>query len=80
MDKLLTRFWFASEEGRGIGVTAYSLEDAINLIKSQDIAMMFKPKFESYIENIDIQKLDQNHVIPNMGICTNRGVWFPNVG
>ena len=79
MDRLLIRFWFKSEDGLGIGVTAYSLEDAIDLIKSQDIAMMLKPNFDSYTENVDIQDLDQNHVIPNMGVCTNRGVWFPNV-
>ena len=80
MNKLLTRFWFKTEDSLGVGVTAYSLVDAIDLIKSEDVAMMFKPRFDLYIEDINIQELDQNHVIPNMGICTNRGVWFPNVG
>lgn len=80
MDKLLTRYWFEAAEGRGVGVTAYSLEDAISLIANQDIAISYKPDFSSYKENIDIQELDQNHVIPNMGVCSNRGVWFPNVG
>ncbi|EAZ97904.1 hypothetical protein MELB17_13567 [Marinobacter sp. ELB17] len=32
-----------------------------------------------YIENIDVQTLDRDHVIPNMGVCTERGIWFPNV-
>ena len=79
-DKLLTRFWFDSENGLGVGVTAYSLEDAIELVKLQDISMMFKPIFVSYIENVDVECLDQRHIIPNMGICSSRGVWFPNVG
>ena len=79
MSKLLTRFWFDSDEGLGVGVTAYSLDDAKSLIESESLMEHIKPKLNSYIENIDIQKLDQNHVIPNMGICANRGIWFPNV-
>ena len=80
MDKLLIKYWFQAEEGMGVGVTAYNLEDAISLIKLESIVEDFKPKLDTYIENINIQELDQNHVIPNMGVCSIRGVWFPNVG
>jgi hypothetical protein len=31
------------------------------------------------IEDIDISLLDQNHVIPNMGVVTFKGVWFPTL-
>jgi len=31
------------------------------------------------IENIDIRLLDQEHVVPNIGMVTFRGIWFPNV-
>lgn len=31
------------------------------------------------IEDIDIRQLDQGHVIPNMGVVTFEGVWFPNL-
>ena len=79
MQKLLTRFWFNTENGLGIGVTAYSVNDAIDLIKAESLAMIYEPKFDSYVENIDMRELDQNHVIPNMGICVNRGVWYPNL-
>ena len=77
MSNLLTRYWFKSEKGLGIGVSAYSLEDAISLVKGQYSAMYYSPDFSVYIENVDIQELDQGHVIPNMGVCTQRGVWFP---
>ena len=80
MNKLLVKFWFNAKEIRGIGVTAYSLEDAISLIKNEKSVMSYEPNFDSYKENINIQELDQNHIIPNMGVCTNRGIWFPNVG
>ena len=75
----LTRFWFSSQKGVGIGVTAYSLEDAIYLIKSEQLTMSLHPIFDDYIENVDIQELDRHHVRVNMGICTNRGVWYPNL-
>ena len=79
MKKHLTRYWFESQEGRGIGVTAYNIEDAIKLITNEKAIMSYKPILTSYKENINIQELDQNHVIPNMGICINRGIWFPSV-
>ena len=65
----------------GIGVTAFSEDDAIGLIKEAG--------YENYIKcdfvinrNIAIKDLDQNHVVPNMGPITFRGVWYPcwNVG
>lgn len=31
----------------------------------------------SYVENVDISSLDDNHVRPNMGSPIVRGVWFP---
>jgi hypothetical protein len=29
------------------------------------------------IEDIDIRLLDQGHVIPNMGVVTFKGIWYP---
>ena len=79
MSNLLIRFWFSTEKGLGIGVTAYSIEDAIAVIQAQESAMRYGPNFEEFIEDIDVQELDQGHVVPNMGVCTQRGVWFPNL-
>jgi hypothetical protein len=80
MNTLLKRFWFKTEEGLGIGVTAYSIDDAKSLVISEALAMSYRPIFDSYVEDIDIHKLDQNHVMPNMGIVVNRGIWYPKVG
>lgn len=79
MNKMLSRYWFDTEKGLGIGVTAYNLEDAVSLVQSESITMSFIPDFSTAIENINIQDLDQKHVIPNIGVCSNRGVWVPNL-
>ncbi|WP_255356377.1 hypothetical protein [Lysobacter sp. Root983] len=31
------------------------------------------------IVDIDIRDLDPRHVLPNIGVCSVRGVWYPNV-
>ncbi|MGI8669954.1 MAG: hypothetical protein ACR2J3_08950 [Aridibacter sp.] len=72
----LRRFWFETKQGFGLGITAYSLEDAELLIKR---ANLDNYEVLEVIEDIDIQTLDQNHIIPNMGECNFRGVWFPNI-
>ena len=73
---VLTRFWFKTAKGYGIGVTAYSLDDAKNLISNID--GLVDANVISVIADVDIRTLDQGHVIPNMGPPNLRGVWFPN--
>ena len=80
MDSLLIRYWFKSKNGLGFGVTAYSIDDAISILTSSRSAMAYGPNLESYVKNVDIRNLDQNQVILNMGVCSIRGIWFPNVG
>jgi hypothetical protein len=80
MDSLLIRYWFKSKNGLGPGVTAYSIDDAISILTSSRSAMAYGPNLESYVKNVDIRNLDQNQVILNMGVCSIRGIWFPNVG
>ncbi|MEM1055550.1 MAG: hypothetical protein AAGI52_08475 [Bacteroidota bacterium] len=29
-------------------------------------------------EGIGVQDLDENHVVPNMGVIVRRGIWYPN--
>ena len=79
MSKLLTRYWFNSKVGLGVGVTAHSLDESIALVKAEPLAMICEPNFDTARENVDIRELDQDHVIPNMGVCTNFGIWFPNL-
>ena len=73
----LKRFWFEARKNHGIGVTAYDLEDARTIVRSCAWAMSYGPDFDRFIENIDITELDQGHVVPNMGIVIDRGIWFP---
>lgn len=87
---MLKRYWFIlypeNQFGpRNIGVTAYSrhearllIVDALARINWSHITNSLMENAE-IIENIDIRLLDQNHVIPNIGVVTFKGVWFPNL-
>ena len=78
----LHRFWFSFEDpspfsiwGAGCGVTAYSHDDAVQILKDR----VFQQSLPacSVIADIDVSTLDENHVRPNIGLVTQRGVWFP---
>ena len=73
----LIRYRFASKIGSGVSVTACDLQNAVSLIKEKSTAMAFNSDFHDYLEDVDIQELDQNHVIPNTGVMIYRGVWYP---
>lgn len=78
----LHRFWFSFQDipsfsalSVGCGVTAYAYDDAVQILKDK----VFEQSLPacSVIEDIDVSTLDENHVRPNMGAVTQRGVWFP---
>jgi hypothetical protein len=80
----LRRFWFTFKEppifsplGIGCGITAYDIVDASDILKKKIFHASEIPNLLSIIEDIDVQSLDKNHVIPNMGAVVSRGVWFP---
>lgn len=86
---MLKRYWLvANPENRfgpkNLGVTAFSVLQAKSLIieELRRLGWQQIPDEQineaEIIENIDIQELDQLHVIPNIGIVTRQGVWFPN--
>ena len=57
----------------GVGVTAWSKDDAVELFRQAfpaDAVVNVKA-----IE--DMGDLDQNHVVPNAGNWLRRGIWFP---
>jgi hypothetical protein len=87
---MLKRYWFIvfPEDRfgpRNFGVTAYSKILAKELIIESMIKLNLEEKIKTLnnntevIENIDIRLLDEGHVIPNMGVVTFEGVWFPNL-
>jgi hypothetical protein len=79
MNKLLTAYWFELDSHFSqIGVTAYSLEDAKKLIQEKAFPKDEFPPIKNITENILFQDLDKNHVAPNIGPISERGVWYPN--
>ena len=91
---LLHRYWieFASAPPRGAegyilpsrlarfcGVTAYTLDDALYLIREQLTLGRDLPPIREMIEDIEIATLDSGHIRPNMGEPFWRGVWWPHI-
>ena len=74
---LLHRYWFKTKVGFGIGVTAYSIEDARRLIYEVIRPQGWESEVLEIIVDVDVRELDQGHVIPNMGPPNFRGVWHP---
>ena len=62
----------------GCGVTAFAEDDARTLVLNQ--FRQSRPVIASIECDVDVSKLDAMHVIPNMGDCTQRGIWFPALG
>ena len=86
MTKPLHRYWFQFQVNEaevqtwlslGCGVTAYDRDDALALLKEPVFRSAEIPKIERMTEDIDVTQLDPNHVLPNMGLVTDRGIWFP---
>ncbi len=80
----LKRFWIEFENapkfsplGIGMGITCENIRIALAMadtaIKNRGLVLNVR----SIAEDIDVRTLDQTHVVPNMGVVSNRGVWFP---
>ena len=87
---MLKRYWLIlypdNRFGQGnIGVTAITSQQAKTLVKDalQAAGWTHIPADSldkaEVIENIDIRALDENHILPNIGVVSRIGVWFPNL-
>jgi hypothetical protein len=83
---MLIRFWFQFEDTPemfslaltlGCGVTAYSYEDALHILKSTVFKHQPPGNIIQVIENIDVSTLDANHILSNSLPASVRGVWYP---
>jgi hypothetical protein len=77
--KLLVPFLFTVHDaGRAdwYGVSAYSLEDAISLLR--DAGFEIDPSV-TVRENVRFTEFEERHIGPNMGPMQLRGVWFPRM-
>jgi hypothetical protein len=73
------RYWFACSTGFGIGVTAWSREEAERMA-CETLAKYYRgSEITGIVENVDIRTLDQKHVVTNMGPPTFIGVWYPRL-
>lgn len=80
----LHRYWFRFETTslvlqRGCGVTAYSREDALQVLCEQVFQGQALPVIREIIEDIDVSTLDDEHILPNIGVTIWRGVWYPRI-
>ncbi len=80
----LRRFWFKFERlpaptpiNLGCGVTAYSRDDALALLRDRVFGARGLPPITQVIEDVSTTRLDPKHVLPNLGNPAQRGVWFP---
>ena len=80
-DPHLVSFWirFAGEPElqHSYGVTAYSLDDALELLKKHQLVGQDVESPIGISANVRIEDLDQGHVVPNCGPMVFRGVWYP---
>jgi hypothetical protein len=77
-DSRLISFWIkpADSNGpRGFGVTAWSLEDAVALLKEAGYSIELGAA--TVRDNVGPHDIDENHVAPNAGPSVLRGVWYP---
>jgi len=85
----LTRYWIEFDTNpanwgslntllrAGCGVSGFSLDDCLSLIQQQMLKGQSLPPVKRVVEDVDISKLDANHVLPNIGLVVHRGIWFP---
>ena len=65
--------------GLGCGITAYGFDDAISILEKKVFTSTPIPDIKKFIEDVNINDLDQGHVIPNMRSPRERGIWFPAI-
>lgn len=78
------RYWVTFERinkptplNLGCGVTAYDQGDAIALMQRYIFGHTMIPAIANVITDVEMDDLDQHHVVPNVGDVSIRGIWFP---
>ncbi|MEM9683668.1 MAG: hypothetical protein AAF942_10425 [Pseudomonadota bacterium] len=61
----------------GCGVTAFTQDDALAIVRDLAFGGTNLPRITKLIEDVDVRTLDEGHVRPNMGTVSIRGIWFP---
>lgn len=77
---LLIPYLFARPQGgfvRWYGVSAYSLDDALALLRQHGYDIDLTDPAVTVRENAVLSDYEQRHLGPNMGPMQFRGVWYP---
>jgi len=80
----LTAYWIVPPSPHGpvgFGVTAWSLDDALRIIRALDYGRYLPDDLEALRvkEDIRFAELDDPNVVANMGSIVVRGMWYPFV-
>ena len=76
----LKPFWIAGPDPHGptgFGVTAFSLADALRIIREAGYTLPDDPALLHVREGVRPSDLDEAHVAKNMGPIVVRGIWYP---
>jgi hypothetical protein len=64
---------------RGCGVTAFSEGDALQILHEHLFKSDPLPEICNMVVDVNVSALDSQHVLPNIGIPVDRGIWFPQI-
>ena len=76
----LTSFWIlprGAALGAGFGVTAFSEDDALDLIRKAGYEVSPDKSSLQITSGIRPDQVDAKHIAPNSGPSIVRGVWYP---
>jgi len=78
----LHRFWIKFSDAplvvrSGCGVTALTYEDALSILEEKLFVEYGKLGVASVTADVAVSSLDAGHVLPNMGVVSIRGIWYP---
>jgi hypothetical protein len=81
MSAELSRFWLKFDggdmrHGLGYGVTAWTEDDALQIVQSDVLGGAPLPTV-TLRADVDISMLDAGHILPNMESPNRRGIWYP---
>ena len=71
---MLVPFWISCVDAPGVGITAQSEADALDLFEAA-FGSDRRPHLVKLVR--DASELDRGHVVPNMGNWLKRGIWYP---
>jgi len=79
-DSALTAFWIEGPDPRGplgYGVTAFSLADALEIVRRAGYQLPTDPSTLRVREGIRPADIEHRHVREHMGPSVIRGLWYP---